>query len=163
MKILFLIIFLFNASNLASQSKNWKIVDSVINVPREYYGELKCSDSINCMSWIYLDPEIGYLFRRTTDGGLTWKTSYTNMESNLSDIAYPDTNLFIGVGSSGVIVKSTDKGLTWARMIYDTNSRLSKIRMLNSNFGIIVGYKLYKDSFYDSLIVLQDKSTPFTV
>jgi len=90
------------------------------------------------------------MFRRTTDGGETWKNVFIDTASNpnrpdylnmpsIYDIAYPNEKLFIGVGDSGVIVRTTDKGETWSKMKYDTNIAFGTICMMDKKFGIISG------------------------
>ena len=160
-QIILLIIFILITTNiLFSQNKNWAIVDSIaLDNDREFYLGLKCADSLNCMVWVDLGPYIGYMLRRTTDGGLTWKNVYQDTASDpyrldyinyprIRDISYPDTNLFIAVGDSGLILRSTDKGETWDRKLYDTNSAYGEITMLDENYGILYG--AYGDAMNDS-------------
>jgi len=104
------------------------------------------------MIWAQLNGSGGHYFRRTSDGGKTWKNVYMdsawiNFEKpaehylvpKLREIAYPDTNLFIAVGDSGLILRSTDKGETWEKYFYDKNIRLSRIRMVDENNGYLSG------------------------
>jgi len=156
---IFLLFLIFVCINkIPAQEKGWKIVDTNISIDSikhiyfsdEFYMNLKCADSLNCMALVLLDPYRGYMFRRTTDGGETWKNVFIDTASNpnrpdylnmpsIYDIAYPNEKLFIGVGDSGVIVRTTDKGETWSKMKYDTNIAFGTICMMDKKFGIISG------------------------
>jgi photosystem II stability/assembly factor-like uncharacterized protein len=113
-----------------------------------YYDEIKCADSANCFIWTQLFGAGGYYLRRTTDGGNSWKNMYMDSAyyrggddykwvPEINEIAYPNENLFIAVGDSGLIVRTTDKGETWESFRLDSNVTLFKLRMLDENYGIM--------------------------
>ena len=123
----FLIIFI---NNLSSQITGWKKVDTRFDydttLTYSSYVTMKCADSLNCIVQGSFYGTGGYYFRRTTDGGNNWgnvcieKGYYNNINDykkvpKIYDIAYPDTNLFIAVGDSGLILRTTNIGATWQK------------------------------------------------
>ncbi|MCX7737340.1 MAG: T9SS type A sorting domain-containing protein [Candidatus Kapabacteria bacterium] len=166
-------VFIFqlpNNSDILAQYKDWKQVDSVTKIiPNQvfshYYG-LKCADSLNCMVWAQLTGSGGFYFRRTTDGGVSWKNVYMDSAyfydydnkhyvPKLFDLAYPNVKLFIAVGDSGLVIRTTDKGETWDRYYFDTNISHNRIRMFDENFGRM--FTCYNDCM--DLTDLQDYVT----
>lgn len=102
--------------------EDWITIDSADRelVPAEdwvnYYRYLVCSDSLNCLGMIDLGNMSHYLFRRTTDGGLTWE----NISVDSSDcmiyphiMAMPDKNTALLLGDTGVVLRSTNGGYSW--------------------------------------------------
>jgi len=117
---------------------NWKMVDSIRQSHAHILG-FDCADSLNCMYYALLQGWGGHFIRRTTDGGVTWKTVYLDsaysngqvdyhLVPRLYDIQYPNTKLCIAVGDSGLILRSTDKGETWDVSRLDTLLELYSIR-----------------------------------
>ena len=132
----------------------WKKVDARPDISRDYinsnYVKIQCADSMNCMILGTYNGAGGYYFRRTTDGGNTWKNVYQDSAywydkdnyhgvPNINDIAYPNTNLFIAIGDSGLVIRTTDKGETWEKIIYDKKLNLSGLVMLDNDYGIMNG------------------------
>jgi photosystem II stability/assembly factor-like uncharacterized protein len=147
-----LILLLSFCDSIYTQTKNWKIVDTRPDYSTKetfsFYKQLRCADSLNC---IVLGEKNGYggtYIRSTTDGGNTWKyiymdTSYHNSNEDkygaiyLHEIQYPNPNLIIAIGDSGLIVRSTNKGDTWEKYYIGKNKQLFKLRMLDEKYGIM--------------------------
>ena len=147
-------------SSLSAQNKNWKIVDtqprSKPNVQYGSYQTLKCADSLNCIVYNNFGSGAGHYFRRTTDGGDSWKTVYTdtiNYEdenswvNQIRDIDYPNTKLFIAVGDSGLLLRSTDNGETWEHYTIDNIKFIFRIRMFDEFYGFMAGYYIGDSTF----------------
>jgi len=149
---LIIIILLLSAFNLKSQDMKCYKVDSLEldSEGHNYYNffAIKCADSENCFTWSRLQGLGGFLLKRTTDGGMSWKkvlidSGYFNDFNDyynghyLWDISYPNKNLFIACGDSGLIVRSTDNGETWNKYFIDTSICIDKINMLDEFYGIL--------------------------
>jgi hypothetical protein len=141
-------IIIFSIS-LSAAHKNWEVIDELgSECLKKEYIMLKCADSLNFMIWGTYDGPGGHFFRRTTDGGKSWKQVYSNkgfvnypkykFVPRIKDVAYPNTKLFIAVGDSGLIVRSTDNGETWSSYRLDTGRIITRIRMYDDKYGIII-------------------------
>jgi hypothetical protein len=152
--ILVIVIIFINIMTLLSLPPGWEIVDVRYDIPDGYkdntYVEIACADSANCFIWNEFNAAGGYYFRRTTDGGLTWKNMYMDSayiydENNyyfvpdINGIAYPNEKLFIAVGDSGLVVRTTDKGETWESYRFDTKLQLVRLKMFDEKYGIMQG------------------------
>ena len=148
--IVILISIILSSISLPAVHKNWKVIDELgSQCLKKEYIMLKCADSLNFMIWGTYDGPGGHFFRRTTDGGKTWKEVYRNkgfvnypkykFVPRIKDVAYPNTKLFIAVGDSGLIVRSTDNGETWSSYRLDTGRIILRIRMYDDKYGIIIG------------------------
>ena len=150
--IISLIFMLFLGNYLLSDSKEWKnIHSSYFPGGGNSFNSIRCADSLNCFVWVDYKGQWGYKFVRTTDGGKSWEIMYQDSNyfhsstdykelPELTEIAYPDTNLFIAVGDSGTIIRTTDKGKTWNKPLFDKQKGIFNIRMLDNNYGIIMTY-----------------------
>ncbi len=151
-----LILLLSFCNSIHSQDKDWKKVDTrpdySTKMTYSSYRSIKCFDSLNCMIYGALYGAGGYYFRRTTDGGDSWNTIFSDSAyfidfgneywvPDLHDIAYPSRKIFIAVGDSGLIVRTADSGKTWHKSTYIKNCYLFRIRMFDENYGIIEGCK----------------------
>lgn len=149
--ILLLYFVLINSSVTAKPPTGWEVVDRrpEINPVVSYsrYFDIKCADSLNCILAITYNLG-GYYFRRTTDGGKSWKNIYKDSAyyismsdrydvADLREISYPDTNLFIAIADSGYVLRTTDKGETWQKYNLGKEKVLFKLRMLDKNYGIL--------------------------
>jgi photosystem II stability/assembly factor-like uncharacterized protein len=158
--ILVIVIIFINLMTLLSIPPGWEVVDVRYDIPDGYkdntYVEIACADSANCFIWNEFNAAGGYYFRRTTDGGLTWKNMYMDSayiydENNyyfvpdINEIAYPNEKLFIAVGDSGLVVRTTDKGETWESYRLDKKVRLFWLRMLDENYGIVFKREYFGD------------------
>ena len=141
-------LFLFNFVSLSSQTKNWSIVDIAENIGNNKYFSLKCADSLNCIVLGHLNGYGGFFIRSTTNGGQSWEyiymdSSYNNSKTDrhtaidLYEIEYPDPNLMIAIGDSGLILRSTNKGDSWETYSLGKNKKLFKLRMLDETYGIM--------------------------
>jgi photosystem II stability/assembly factor-like uncharacterized protein len=148
--ILVIVTIFINLLSLFSYPPGWEIVDVRYDIPDGYrdntYVTLVCADSANCFIWNEFNAAGGHYFRRTTDGGKTWKNVYQDSAytrdngerkrvPDINEIAYPNDKLFIAVGDSGLILRTTDKGETWDSCRLDTKVRLFWLRMLDENYG----------------------------
>ena len=147
-------LLLFLCISLYSQDKDWKKVDTrpdyTDTVEYSSYRTIKCCDSLNGIIFGALGDAGGYYFRRTTDGGDSWKNIFLDsayfhsfddmyLIPDLRDVSYPSRKLFIAVGDSGLIVRTGDSGKTWQKSTYVKNCYLGRIQMLDENYGIIGG------------------------
>jgi photosystem II stability/assembly factor-like uncharacterized protein len=150
---------LVHFSIMAQLPKGWEIVDRRESIYQENYLKIGCPDSMNCMIWIDLSVNgfDGQAFRRSTDGGQTWKTVFeeAGYEKKNGDwvilptvnmISYPNEKLFIAAGDSGLIIRTTDRGETWKKSFLDKDLHLSRLYMLDEKYGMIVACP------YDDLI-----------
>ena len=69
--------------------------------------------------------------------------------TEIRDIAFPNTKLFLAVGDSGLVVRSTDKGETWQRYNYNKKKILGTIIMWDEDTGIMFNQNIsdYGDFF----------------
>ncbi len=177
MKLIKIIIFLlllavtvFEFSNVLALPKNWKKVDTrydynTVERFSAYLG-MKCYDSLNCIVQGYLYGAGGYYIRRTTDGGETWKNVfmdsayYFDMSNykfvpDLVAISYPGPKLCIGVGDSGLIIRSTDKGETWEKKRLNDSIEFYRIIMADEYYGVIQG-SYYKNRYHEVILETKD-------
>jgi hypothetical protein len=150
--ILVIVTIFINLMTLLSLPPDWEIVDIRYDIndgyTDSYYTRIKCADSNNCFIWCNYHAAGGYYFRRTTDGGNSWKNVYMDSSyvisqdeykfyPDINEIAYPNEKLFIAVGDSGVIIRTTDKGESWEKFRLDSNSTLYSLRMLDEKYGVM--------------------------
>ncbi len=156
------VVFLaFNCNSPGYQNKNWQVIDVIPGyvpdiVTWDYY-DLKAADSLNFMVLAVKNGNSGYYLRRTTDGGSTWNiilkdTSFYidfynyNFVPVVQSLSYPSTNLFIGVGDSGLVIRSTDKGETWDKYFLSKTVNIFWINMLDAEYGLLGGYDQEADT-----------------
>jgi photosystem II stability/assembly factor-like uncharacterized protein len=72
----------------------------------------------------------------TTDSGLTWNVKWSTV-SLLIDIAMIDPNIWIAVGSNGMIYRTTNAGTNWNSVFY--GDFYSSISFSNATNGVVVG------------------------
>ena len=70
------------------------------------------------------------------DGG--WSVQASHTLSNLYGITFSDANTWIGVGSSGTIVRSTDGGIAWSTVQSPSADDLRAVSF-SGNIGLAVG------------------------
>jgi photosystem II stability/assembly factor-like uncharacterized protein len=82
-----------------------------------------------------------YTIYKTTDGGSTWTTQYTdNTPGSLEDMYFSDVNNGWIVGDAGKILKTTNGGLNWIPVTnagLNSNFKNGNVQFLNENFGWI--------------------------
>jgi photosystem II stability/assembly factor-like uncharacterized protein len=149
------IVFFFQVNEMRAVNGEWKLVDSISFYSGNIF-DFKCCDSLNCIYHVVLKGAGGHMFRRTTDGGITWKNVYLDSAyyshdtvkayqvPNIMDISYPNEQLFIATGDSGLILRTSDKGVTWLKYRDDKEMYHSTIRTFNEDIGIMSGVK-YND------------------
>lgn len=76
---------------------------------------------------------------RTTNGGINWQTSPTNINAPLKSVYFVDINNGIAVGENGVMTKTTNGGINWNKIPQATGNLLTSIFFTNGNTGYIVG------------------------
>ena len=134
---------------LFSYPPGWKVVDIRYDIndlfSESHCSGITCADSNNCMIWGTYYGRGGFYLRRTTDGGVSWENVLMNSEyeknkylPDVNDMAYPNENLFIAVGDSGLVLRTTNKGETWDKFRLDSNVMLGKLSMLDEYYGIMV-------------------------
>jgi photosystem II stability/assembly factor-like uncharacterized protein len=90
-----------------------------------------------------------YVIIKTTDGGVTWKSSMFTVAFNIGDFRNSDfpteTNGFV-VGDLGYAVKTTNSGTSWQRMTLGTSAHLLDVDFVNTIEGFIAtdNAKLFK-------------------
>ncbi len=131
-----IILFLFiSFAKVYAFDNRWEYLDTAKTSKDRYY-DLICSDSLNCIIW-NLHEIRKTTFRRTTDGGQTWKDVYYNREVVFADITYPSKDLFIAAGDS-LLLRTTNQGDSWDTTVfygYDINY-ISFVKMFDINNGI---------------------------
>lgn len=78
---------------------------------------------------------------KTTDGGTSWKSISTNVNSNteMFDVAFkPNDNLLV-VGKYGRMMKSSDIGETWTNISNSISENLYSVKFHNNNIGWTCG------------------------
>ncbi len=160
MKILVVLLFLaFTSALLADDfplKTNygvWDLADSTGHYKGNvWYKCIECIDSLNCIAIGTANSKYQY-FRRTTDGGDTWVTTYVDsigivLDSNgnkiieqwhrLNDLSYPSKNLAVAVCDSGYYYRSTDNGLSWVKGKLSVSrgfERVHQVYMYDDQYG----------------------------
>lgn len=143
--VLFIIILtninLLYSSQWRDLSENWIAVDSVWNVA---YRGISCADTLNCIAAGYNGGPI--IFRRTTDGGYTWNTTWIDTIKfwgpRINCIAYPNTSLCLVTRDSGRVFRSTDQGETWTLIQTPATRENQVISMYDKNYGVTSDYSV---------------------
>jgi photosystem II stability/assembly factor-like uncharacterized protein len=125
-----------------AQQGNWVRVDSL---PLTHYNAIACSDSGHCMA-IGNDVLRTSSIRRTTDGGRTWGTVFTETNNpnpfryaiRFFDVAHPTPDLCIVAADSGATFRSSDAGKTWARLNSVDTAQFFNVEMLDEHNGIML-------------------------
>lgn len=162
----FTLINIFAIPSLQSQNPEWKKAD-VAEKFSEYRGFKKiiCNDSMNCIVWGFSTSSTWcQYFRKTTDGGETWKDIYIDSSSIIqnplsmhkiipfNDFAYKG-NTIIAVGDSGRILVSNDYGETFSeQFIEEKQCKLYNIHLFNEKYGILnsTNYSPRGSYFYET-------------
>ncbi len=134
---------LLAASPSRAQRGTWTLVDSTFNLL--YYG-VACADSLNCIVTGNNGNE-QTVIRRSTDAGLTWRGIFLDtlnrtthrFPPKIQGIAYPTSNLCIGVTDSGTVIRTTDAGASWSVTQVDSFP-LEHIYMFDSLRGVMPSY-----------------------
>jgi|GEM_PF-3298409 len=157
MKILttFFFIFIFSSVLQSQDFGKWTLSDDKNGIKRfNSVVDFQCIDTLNCMQ-LYQNGNItyGYLVKRTTDGGETWKNVYIDTviktRPRIFSFSYPNKKLFIAVGDSGIVIRSTDNGETWESFRIDTSVTFGTVIMYDEKDGFIFGGKPLPESAKD--------------
>ncbi len=76
---------------------------------------------------------------KTTNGGSTWTTTYTNLNDDMAGITFPTNQKGYAVGTGGTIVHTTNGGSNWVNTTSPTMDDLYAISHLDSANMIAVG------------------------
>jgi photosystem II stability/assembly factor-like uncharacterized protein len=81
-----------------------------------------------------------YVFRRSTDGGMTWQEGFD--PRHLFDVAFTDTSASaaaVAVGAQGRILRSANGGQSWSSRTSHTTRRLHNVDFPTATVGYAVG------------------------
>ncbi len=140
----------FSAYSGNDLTENWKNVDYFANY---YYTSISCYDSLNCITSGNLYAGDGPVFRRTTDGGVSWHTIWADSSIFYFDsldiphysyrpkyqvvsISLPGKELCLAGFTLGKMLRSTDNGVKWDSIYFKSNKAIRKISMYNTKFGV---------------------------
>jgi photosystem II stability/assembly factor-like uncharacterized protein len=79
------------------------------------------------------------LILKTTNGGTSWVSQYSEPYTMLWSVCFTDTNTGYAVGYNGTILKTTNGGASWTKQSSGTSSNLYSVRFADSNVGYAVG------------------------
>lgn len=83
--------------------------------------------------------QLGKVFR-TTNGGLTWITTYSATGVFFTSIYFVNANTGFAVGMNGHIIKTTDGGVSWVVLNSGSTASLQYVHFFDVNHGIAAGY-----------------------
>jgi len=75
----------------------------------------------------------------TSDGGTTWDFVTTGNPIAVLDISFFNSQLGLGVGPAGKLIKSTNAGQSWQLLTSGTEKHLLNITFIDQNTAISVG------------------------
>jgi len=131
---------------------SWSVSDTIFL--RKYSASsvgLECIDSLNCINvTMYGSGSYGHMITRTTDGGSSWATVFADTSFNdhnkwypkLRAMQYPNKNLCIVVGDSGLVIRSTDNGDSWESYRYDSLMIFTILGMYDEFEGFMFGGRI---------------------
>ncbi|MBM4176638.1 MAG: hypothetical protein FJ213_10780 [Ignavibacteria bacterium] len=73
---------------------------------------------------------------KTVNGGSNWREIPSSTLSNLNDIFFIDSYIFI-CGDSGTVLKSNDEGETWLKILLPFNKKITSICLIDPSVGFI--------------------------
>ncbi len=76
---------------------------------------------------------------KTTDGGVSFDSTYMNM--TIMDIHFKDSNTGIAVGGGGIVYKTTNQGLNWIMThdYYSGSGDFNKVSVIDNQYCFAVG------------------------
>jgi len=110
----------------------------------ESWFPMDFGQNTDLLSLEFISPLVGFTsisanIWMTTDGGTTWDFVYTGNPIAVLDISFFDSQLGLGVGPAGKLVKSTDAGQSWQLLTSGTDKHLLNITFIDQNVAIAVG------------------------
>lgn len=79
---------------------------------------------------------------RTGDGGETWESLETGVESRLYDISWPTKEVGIATGFAGCVIRTVDGGETWTELPGLENAWVSGVHFINAQRGFVAGSRI---------------------
>jgi photosystem II stability/assembly factor-like uncharacterized protein len=76
---------------------------------------------------------------KTTDGGATWDSLSSGVDTILWSISFCDSLTGLAVGDAGTIIATTDGGQNWTAQRSGTTEPLQGVEMLNANVAYVAG------------------------
>ncbi|HPS64924.1 MAG TPA: T9SS type A sorting domain-containing protein [Ignavibacteria bacterium] len=74
---------------------------------------------------------------KTTDGGVSFDSTYMNM--TIMDIHFKDSNTGIAVGGGGIVYKTTNQGLNWIMThTFNNSGDFYKVSVINNQYCFVV-------------------------
>lgn len=98
----------------------------------------------------FIDENIGFCcgsngkIIKTTDAGLTWNLTPTNITDLVEDIYFIDNQIGFACTGNGKVLKTTNQGSSWSIVNNTTTNSLTRIFFLNSSLGFIGGDSILK-------------------
>jgi len=98
--------------------ETWTDISPGADLPYFYYTDVSYSNEWNCfVAGVHYAESF---LVRTSDGGLSWDTSFHTSERTFSRVQFVDENTgFLSGGDSNFFFKSTDGGQNWEQIIVD--------------------------------------------
>ncbi|MCB2222047.1 MAG: T9SS type A sorting domain-containing protein [Bacteroidetes bacterium] len=113
--------------------ESWLVLDSLFQVETIFNSVYFCTNETG-----YIVGTNGTIFK-TTDGGITWNSQTSGINSDLNEVKFDDINHGYIVGDSGIILKTHDGGENWFTEYSGTTVNLFSIYFPCNDTGYIVG------------------------
>jgi photosystem II stability/assembly factor-like uncharacterized protein len=84
-------------------------------------------------------PVLSKMIMKSTDGGITWDTCYSDGSGTLQAISFSDESNGWVVGRQGEILHTPDAGISWEYEESGTNQDLSDVHFTENGLGWIAG------------------------
>lgn len=108
-------------------------------------GETCIAAGIVTDTSIHGAPRIRNMFFRSTDGGETWieqdpglPLDYVNSQTQIHKVQQIDSLNAVGIGDSGLIVRTFDGGLSWSRQTLHTLNYIHSVHFSDPMTGIAI-------------------------
>jgi hypothetical protein len=150
MLFLFAAIWLLTLSSEARSQILWHVTHTDADKNYSYhFTSISCKGN-NCTAGALLEDiekkKFSIVFYRSADGGQTWTLQDPGLpyelgqnQNEISVIQQIDSLNVIGIGDSGLVVRTFDGGRTWEKQDCHTLHLLSDVSFSDSLNGIIVG------------------------
>lgn len=90
----------------------------------------------NNTGWLAGD---GGMILKTTNGGVNWELTNTNITRNLNCVQFLSQNIGYACGEFNALIKSTNGGNDWFTLRDSTNSRIFSLHFVDSTTGYTAG------------------------